>query len=428
MFGAATPPVVVGAPENTPPGGPRPGEVDRTVEGVAALLRVLPRPTRTDTWFTLALTSLSVVIVTGIEVFDPVPGDRPAWPWGYALILTACLPILWRTAAPRVVGLISVTAATIYYPLGFPDGPVMLCTAVMLYTIVRWGHRRFGWALGVGQFMAVNLYELLLTGTVRPEAIGVIAWVLVLLCAAEVMRWRAEYHRSELRREQEAGRTREEELLRRASEERLRLARDVHDTVAHNISLINVQAGTALYLMEDRPERAAEALATIKRTSKDTLSELRAMLGVLRAVDEAAPRSPTPGLDRVTELLEGARSAGVEVTVETEGEERRLSQGTEGVAYRALQEALTNVVRHSGARKALVRIGYGPSELSLEVTDDGQGTVGPPAVGNGLTGMRERAALVGGSVDVGPLEGGGFRVRVRLPVNGEPDRERGETG
>ncbi len=406
----------------TPPGGRTIGDRGRTFEVVAALLRAVPRPTRADLWITITLLVLSVGSTIGIEIVDPVPDDLRPWPWGYALMLAACLPLLLRTPLPRVVGLLSVTASTVYYPLGFPDGLVMLCTAVMLYTLVRRGHRVFGWSLGIGQFVSVNAYEYLALGSVRPEAIGVVGWVLVLLCAGEVVRWRAEYQQADREREEEAARGREEELLRRASDERLRLARDVHDTVAHNISLINVQAGTALYLMEKEPERAAQALSTIKRTSKETLVELRAILGVLRAVDESAPRSPAPGLDRVDALVEGTRDAGVEVDLEMVGAERRLPRGVEGVAYRALQEALTNVVRHSGASRARVRIVHEPSWTTVEVSDDGRGTVGPPAAGNGITGMRERAALVGGEVDVGPAEGGGFRVVVRLPVDGGPDR------
>ncbi|MEU3017930.1 MULTISPECIES: sensor histidine kinase [unclassified Nocardiopsis] len=395
-----------------------------------ALLSRVPRPTRTDLWLASGLLLLSWGSTALVGVVDPVPDDRDPWPWGYALVVAACLPLLWRTALPRTVAVVSVVAATVYYPLGFPDGMVMLCTAVMLYSVVRWGYRAFGWTLGIGQFVAVNGYEYLSTGTYRPEAVGIVAWVLLLLCAAEVVRWRQEYLRADREREEEAARTREEELLRRASDERLRLARDVHDTVAHNISLINVQAGTALYLMESQPERAAEALSTIKQTSKDTLSELRSMLGVLRAVDEdgAAPRSPVPGLDRVPDLVEAARGAGLDTGVEVTGEPRRLSVGTEGVAYRAVQEALTNVVRHAGADGVRVRIGYGPDELTVEVTDDGRGTMGPPAEGNGITGMRERAALVGGTVDVGPVDGAGFRVRVRLPIDGGPATEPGGTG
>ncbi|WP_017571506.1 sensor histidine kinase [Nocardiopsis halotolerans] len=381
----------------------------------------IPRPTRTDTWITLILLFTSLGSTLVIELVDPVPTiNRDPWPWGYTLIVAACLPVLWRTAYPCVTALLSVLCATSYYPLGFPDGMVMLCTAVMLYTVVRWGYRRFGWTLGIGQFVVVNAYEVALVGSFRPEAIGLVAWVLILLCAAEVVRWRQEYIRADREREAETTRTREEELLRRASEERVRLARDVHDTVAHNISLINVQAGTALYLMETEPERAAEALATIKQTSKDTLTELRGMLGVLRAVDEAAPRTPVPGLDHVEELAEGTRGAGIDVDVETTGAPAHLPVSTDSAAYRTVQEALTNVVRHSGASAAAVRITHDASFLLVEVTDDGHGTVGPPPEGNGITGMRERAALVGGTVDAGPLRGGGFRVRARLPLDGAP--------
>jgi signal transduction histidine kinase len=381
---------------------------------VAALL---PRPARNDVWLTAVLLVVSLGSTALIRVVDPVDSQQDPWPWGYALILAACLPVLWRRAFPCVTAVAVVVAASVYYPMNFPDGLVMVCAAVMLYTLVRHGYRLLGWGLGLGQFAALNTYEYVLFQSARPEAVGIIAWVLVLLCSAEVVRWRGEYQKAERERTAEADRTREEELLRRAADERLRLARDVHDTVAHNISLINVQAGTALYLMESEPERAADALATIKQTSKDTLTELRSILGVLRSVDEAAPRSPVPGVDRLGELVEGTRGAGVEVAVEITGTPQHLPAGTGTAVYRTVQEALTNVVRHSGASHARVRIAYGPAALDIEVTDDGRGTVGPPVPGNGITGMAERAAMVGGSVDARPLEGGGFQVRARLPLD-----------
>ncbi|MCY9785394.1 sensor histidine kinase [Nocardiopsis sp. EMB25] len=381
---------------------------------------LLPRPTRTDARIALALLVLSLLstLVLERDALVATEASRDAWPWGYALIVVACAPLFWRTSRTCVGTVVSVVVASLYYPLGFPDGLVMFAAAVMLYSSVRLGYRVFGWTLGIGQFASMSLYEVTVTGTVRVEAIGLVAWVLVVLCSAEVMRWRAEYQRADAERAAEATRTREEELLRRAADERLRLARDVHDTVAHNISLINVQAGTALYLMENEPERAAEALATIKATSKDTLTELRGMLGVLRSADEAAPRSPVRGLDRVGELVEGARRAGIEVRVETAGRPRRLPVGTDTAAYRTVQEALTNVVRHSGAASATVRIDHRDTSLDIEVTDDGHGTVGPPEHGNGITGMAERAALLGGTVDARPLDGGGFRVRAHLPLDG----------
>ncbi|WP_306367190.1 sensor histidine kinase [Nocardiopsis sp. CC223A] len=383
---------------------------------------LLPRPGRTDVRISLGLLAVSAGSTLAVGLIDPDPYVRSAWPWGYALIAVASLALLWRTRFPRTVGVVSVAAATAYYPLGFPDGMVMACTAVVLYSLVRWGHRAFGWTLGIVQFLAVNGYELVANATFRPEALGIVGWVLVLLCTGEVVRWRQEYLRADRERKAEVTRTREEELLRRASEERLRLARDVHDTVAHNISLINVQAGTALYLMENEPERAVEALSTIKRTSKDTLVELRAILGVLRAADEGAPRSPVAGIDRIDEIAEATRSAGVAVDVKVTGAPVRLPVGTDSAAYRTVQEALTNVVRHAEADQATVLVDYRPSELVIEVADDGRGTLGAPAAGNGISGMRERASLVGGTVDAGPLEGGGFRVRARLPITGSDER------
>lgn len=382
---------------------------------MVALLRSF-RPRRVDVGISLALLFLSVASTFIITLVDPVPGDRDPWPWGYALIALACLTVLWRGTHPHVVALLSMTAATVYYPLGFPDGVVMLCAAVMLYTLVRWGYRRFGWSLGLGLFIALNLWEFVGENNVRPEALGVIAWALVLLCAAEVMRSRAEYRQADRRRRAEAARTREEGLLRQASEARLHLARDVHDTVAHNISLINVQASTALYLMDSEPTRASEALATIKQASKDTLTELRSILDVLRAADEGAPRAPVPGLGRVDELADNTRSAGIDVRVEERGAPRHLPTGTGAAAYRIVQEALTNVVRHADASSASVRVEYLPTALRVEVIDDGRGANGAVVPGQGMIGMGERAALVGGTVDARPLRGGGFRVRAWLPT------------
>lgn len=356
--------------------------------------------------------SLSSTFVIG--VIDPNHADTDPVPWGYALIVAACLPLLLRSSRPRAAALVSVPLAAVYYPLGFPDGCVMLCAIVMLYTLVRWGNRTFGWVLGLCLFLGLNGWEIGVAGGMRPEAVGVIGWVLVLLCTAEIVRRRAEFRRAEEERLTEAARSREEELLRRAADERLRLARDVHDTVAHNISLINVQAGTALYLVGDQPERAAQALETIKHTSKETLVELRTMLDVLRA-GEAAPRAPVPGAADLEDLADGARGAGVDVRVEVEGpDDGALPLGVDTALHRITQEALTNVVRHSGASRAQVRVTHRPGGVRLEVVDDGRGGTAEP--GNGITGMSERASLVGGTVDARPRAGGGFQVRAWLPT------------
>jgi signal transduction histidine kinase len=214
---------------------------------------------------------------------------------------------------------------------------------------------------------------------------------------------------------------RREEARRQASEERLRLARDLHDIVAHNISVINVQANTALHLMHRQPERAQEALTTIHEVSKQALVELRTVLGVLRDVDNQAPRAPVPGLAELDALLERSRAAGLAVRIVEEGERCPLPADVDVTAYRIIQESLTNSSRHSGSGQATVRLLYGESDLCVEVDDDG------PALrasrtngsGKGVTGMSERAQAVGGTLHAGPRPGGGFSVRARLPLNGQ---------
>ncbi|MDA2811090.1 sensor histidine kinase [Nocardiopsis sp. RSe5-2] len=385
------------------------------------------RPAAVDTVITAVLAAVVFVATVGLDYFHP-SSERGLDPLGYALLGLAVLPLLWRRRAPLPVAFTTVPATTLYYPLGYPDGPVLVCGAVALFTLVAQGYRWQGWSLGLVQWLAVHGWESVRYGSplLLGPALGVLAWTLVIMCTAEVVRWRREYQAVEEQRRADAARSREEEILRRAADERLRLARDVHDTVAHSISLINVQAGTALYLMEAEPERAAQALATIKRASKETLRDLRATLAVLRSVDEEAPRSPTPGLDRLERLVEDTRGAGIGVTLEVCGTRRRLPSGTEAAAFRITQEALTNVVRHSGARRAVVEVAYRPDALELRVHDDGHGPAPGHRPGNGLTGMRERAEALGGAFGAGPGAERGFAVWARLPAF--PDRPAEDTG
>ncbi|MDA2806311.1 sensor histidine kinase [Nocardiopsis suaedae] len=388
------------------------------------------RPTTGDTVLAAALAAVVFVVSIGLDLYHAPPFERGLDPLGYTLLGLAVFPLFWRRRAPLPVALTTVPATTLYYPLGFPDGPVLLCGAVALFTVVAQGYRWQGWSLGLAQWLVVHGWEAYAFGTplILGPALGVLAWTLVVMCTAEVTRWRREYQAVLEQRRADAARTREEEILRRTADERLRLAREVHDTVAHSISLINVQAGTALYLIEAEPERAAQALATIKRTSKETLRDLRATLDVLRAVDEEAPRAPTPGLDRLERLVEDTRGAGIGVALEVRGERRRLPPGTEAAAFRIVQEALTNVVRHSGAGHAAVEVGYRPEGVELRVRDDGRGPAPAHRAGNGLTGMRERAEALGGAFGAGPGGDGGFEVWAHLPASsGEPSAAR-DTG
>ena len=218
--------------------------------------------------------------------------------------------------------------------------------------------------------------------------------------------------------------SREEERLRRVSEERMRMARDLHDVVAHNISVINVQANTALHLMDRQPERAQSALVTINEISKQALVELRSVLGVLRDVDGAPPLTPAPGLSRIGELVDTAAAAGLTVQVTQEGPQATLPVDVDLAAYRIVQEALTNSARHSGGTNAAVHLGYDEHGLLIEVADDGGARPDRPAgrsegSGSGIAGMTERAAALGGTLDAGPRPDGGFRVRAWLPLSGE---------
>jgi signal transduction histidine kinase len=229
-----------------------------------------------------------------------------------------------------------------------------------------------------------------------------------------------------------------DETARRASEERLQIAQELHDVLAHNISLISVQAGVGLHLLDEQPEQARAALAAIKEASREALGELRSVLDVLRRDDDAAPRVPAPALTTdLTTLVTKANSAGVEVGVETTGERRPLAPGVDRAAFRIAQEALTNVTRHAGGAHARVLVAYHDEALTLEIVDDGgpngdgrhhdrpapvpeAGGAGATAgTGNGITGMRERATALGGSLDAGYRPGGGFFVRARLPLHPE---------
>jgi signal transduction histidine kinase len=244
---------------------------------------------------------------------------------------------------------------------------------------------------------------------------------------------------------------------RRVEEERLRIARELHDVVAHTMATITVQAAAAMQLLRDRPDEAAESLKAIRAASKDGLRELRAILDVLRTAtdgtDEAAdPTQPTPGLSRLDALAAGVRAAGLPVTVTVTGRPRDLPAVTDLSAFRIIQEALTNTLRHAGPATAAVTVDYGEAALRVEVTDTGHGLTDSAAeaayatfvidagfpvpapvavrqdlgaisvgtVGHGLRGMRERATAAGGTIDIGPLPAGGFRVTAVLPLAAMP--------
>jgi signal transduction histidine kinase len=251
------------------------------------------------------------------------------------------------------------------------------------------------------------------------ELLALAAWLTTLVSIAEMVRYRKD-------RAEAAARSEAEAVRRRATEERLRIARELHDVVAHNMSLINLQAGVALHLIDQQPDQARASLAVIKDASKDALVELRSILGVLRQVDEEhelAPRSPTSGLAGLDDLVARAEAAGVDVRVDADDVEG-IPGHVDLAAYRIIQESLTNVARHSDDTNPLVRVRRSQADLIVEVLDEGQPTTmaimvdGPPSVfgGYGIAGMRERALALGGHLEAGPRPGQGFAVRAWLPL------------
>ena len=220
-------------------------------------------------------------------------------------------------------------------------------------------------------------------------------------------------------RAEEAERTRDEAARRMAMEERLRIARELHDSLTHSISVIQVQAGVAVHLARKRGEDVPPALAAIQEAGADAARELRATLGVLRSEEDG----DGSGLSQLDSLVARARAAGLPVTVTVTGTQRPLPPEVDQAAYRIVQEALTNVSRHAGAASASVHLHYLPETFSVQVDDDGKGTViststgtRPSGPGLGLVGMRERVAALGGQLQVGPHDDGGFRVRAELPA------------
>ena len=344
-------------------------------------------------------------------------GHRSVDAGAIALVVASAGALALRRRYPVAVLALVFGTTLIYFVLGYASGPIWLALIVAYYTATACGHRLVAVIAGVAGLAIFPWLDYLLRDGSPPSLAGLAAlaaWLLVVLGAGEAVRIRRE-------RAAAAARIEEEEARRRASEERLRMARELHDSLGHYLSLISVQSGVALSLNQELPEQARTSLATVKQASKEALSELRSVLDILRQDGERAPRSPTATLARLSDLVAQATAPGLEVRAETEGSVRPLPFGVDLAAYRIVQEALTNVARHAGPATATVRVIYGEDDVTVQVDDDGGGRTGdpqPPASGNGIAGMRERVAALGGELDVGPRPGGGFRVRARFPLGG----------
>jgi signal transduction histidine kinase len=344
-------------------------------------------------------------------------GDRPIDALTIAITVLGPLSLILMRRWPReVMGFVS--AITLVYLLrDYAYGPVFVTLAIATVSTVVLGHRLTAW-LGLGTVLVGSFVE----HAFRDEHwswgwfYGVLAWGLLVLAVGEVIRIRRERTLAARQAKEESGR-------RRANEERLQIARELHDVVAHHISLINVQAGVALHIVDRHPEQAQTALTAIKDASKEALVELRSLVGVLREDGESAPRTPSGGLASLDDLVERSAHAGLTVRKTQRGDVRPLPSAVELAALRIVQEAITNVVRHSGATSATITLQYDAETLAVTVEDSGHGLTEASIDGTGIAGMRERAEALGGSLHVGPGDAGGVRVQAALPVKPFDSRE-----
>jgi MYXO-CTERM domain-containing protein len=326
----------------------------------------------------------------------------------YLLGLAVAALLAWRRRWPMGVLVGSVGLLMIYFSREYPAFSPAVPLAAATYSAAVAGHGRPAAVLLTG-LLAISvgwqtLGEDASAATVVAGTLTDAALLAAVLLLGEAVRnrraWAAEV------------------AERRVEEERLRIARELHDVMAHTIAAVNVQAGVAADALDDDPDQAKASLRAIRDGGRQALAELKATVGVLRAGDDA-PRAPAPGLAALDGLVETARGAGIDVELAVAGSARPLPGAIDLTAYRIVQESLTNVVRHANATTATVHVRYEPDAIELRVEDDGRGSSNG-AGGHGLAGMRERAAAVGGTLEAGPARGGGFRVSARLPTAGAP--------
>jgi signal transduction histidine kinase len=365
--------------------------------------------------------AVSVAAAVGLAAItgrvDSDSGDRALDALAYGCVVLAGLSAaVWRRwpAATLVVATVTVS---LYAARDYPGGPVFAMPLLGVYAVAASRPRRRSVPL-----CATAVAVLVLAGWFfDPSDNGsgqwllLVAWAVVALLLGEAARGRSAYLAGLEERARWLEDSRDEEARRRAAEERLRVARDVHDVVAHALASIALQAGVGVRLANTRPDRARDALVGIRRASREALSELRVTLQLVRS-DGPERHARAPTLAGIDQLADEARAGGLAVHLEVCGNRRVLPAAIEMTAYRIVQESLTNVVRHAQAEVATVRLAFHDDRLDLEVTDDGRTEAGTDRNdGHGIRGMRERVAGVGGRLEAGPAPSGGFRVWARLP-------------
>ncbi|WP_043729211.1 sensor histidine kinase [Streptomyces zinciresistens] len=371
-----------------------------------------------------------VCMVAGSFV-DPHGEDGVTWglrtPDALSLVLMTlgAAALAFRRLAPLKVLALTGTVSLAEFVTGEPRAPVAMSAVIALYTVAATTDRTT--TLRVGLLTVTVLTGAAMLAGPLPwyaqENLAVLAWTGIGATAGDAVRSRRAFVAAIRERADRAERTHEQEARRRVAEERLRIARDLHDVVAHHIALVNVQAGVAAHVMDKRPDQAKEALAHVREAGRSALNELRATVGLLRqSGDPEAPTEPAPGLHRLDELVGTFHSAGLPVEVARADQDTPLPAAVDLAAYRIVQEALTNVRKHAGtaARAEVSVVRVGPN-IEITVLDDGSGEdAALDGGGHGLVGMRERVTALSGTLTTGPRYGGGFRVHAILPLKSVP--------
>ncbi|WP_235017560.1 sensor histidine kinase [Thermomonospora echinospora] len=357
----------------------------------------------------------AVFVLVGVATAPP--GRTGLDAFGVALLLGGALALVGLRRAPAATLAVATVCGLGYLLRGYPGVAAAVPVMISLFAAARAGHRRTV-ALPFAALLVLMAGDLTVAEVGLPprqivqDRFLLAGWLVASAALGGAFRQWGNYVREAERRAAEAERTREEAALRRAGEERLRIARELHDSLTHSISIIKVQTGVAVHLARKRGERVPDALLAVQEASAEAMRELRATLEVLRDGDPGGS-----GLDRLGELVERARSAGQPVALTVDGDERAVPPEVGRAAYRIVQEALTNITRHAGPALAEVRLTYGADTLTVRVDDDGLGTGGAAGgAGMGLVGMRERVAELGGRLRTGPRPEGGFTVCAELPI------------
>lgn len=367
-----------------------------------------------------AFGAVLIVAIASSHDVDQNGGDPDALAYALGVVIAAAT--VARRRHPLAVLLVSALVLQLYYALGYSAIGFALPLAPAAFWSAEAGHARWSAAV-TAFFVAGSLYWRALQEQeqlLSVLGVGTVVDACLLTSVAllgETVRSRRALQAETRRRLELAASEREHEARRRVDAERVRIARDLHDVLAHTISAVNIQAAVAADTIDDAPDETKTALRTIRTVSREALEEVNANIRVLRDDDAAAPRRPAPGLARIDELVENAAAAGIRVSTQVRGHRRPLPSAVDLTAFRIVQESLTNIIRHAHASNATVTIDFSPASLTVEIVDDGNGPAeASQADGFGLRGMRERVAALGGRVVAGPAAPRGFRVSASLPA------------